>query len=280
MRRVDIETFQVSMWGDRLAKRIASGQVDPEFVVRVLEPYASERRQQRLQRVFADRLDAVTVVMDSICDPHNGAALLRTSEAFGVATIHLVEHGAPFLAHAGIARGTHKWVEVRSHANAEACVRYLRDDGRVLVAAHPKGNAEPEDLRTMPRLALVLGNEHEGICHSLFRACEHVVRVPMRGFAESLNVSVSGGILLAHAVAGRRGDLSMSKQRMLYARGLAVTVPNAAALLERAQTLMENEAKDGSECSPTCADQADQADPIKEKYTILSSRDDTTSRMV
>jgi hypothetical protein len=56
----------------------------------------------------------------------------------------------------------------------------------------------------------------------------------MRGFAESLNVSVCGGILLAYAVEARQGDLPQAELRRLYARGLAVTVPNAAALLERA----------------------------------------------
>ena len=234
MRRADMETIQVSAWGDRLASRIASGEVDAEFVIRVLEPYSTERRRQRLQKVFADRLGSVTVVMDDICDPHNSAALLRTCEAFGIARIHLIEQGASFLAHAGVARGTHKWVEVRSHANAEACVGKLKDSGMVLVGAHPDGDIEASDLSTIPRVAVVLGNEHQGIEAGLFAACDHTVRVPMRGFAESLNVSVSGGILLAYAVANRPGDLPEEQRRRLYARGLAVSVPHASALLEKA----------------------------------------------
>lgn len=235
MRRADIETIAISAWGDRLATRIVRGEVDAEFVIEVLEPYATERRRERLQRVFADRLDSVTVVMDDICDPHNGAALVRTCEAFGVARIHLIQQGAQFLAHAGVARGTHKWVQVESHGSAEDCVRTLKAQGMTLVAAHPKGDLEASDLATLPRVALVLGNEHEGIEPTLERACDHGVRVPMRGFAESLNVSVSGGILLAYAVHGRAGDLPEEQRRRLYARGLAVTVPNASALLERAE---------------------------------------------
>ena len=235
MRRVDIETIQVSQWGDSLANRIHSGEIDGEFVIRTLEPFVSERRRHRLLQVFAARVDSVTVVMDAICDPHNGAALLRTCEALGVARIHLLERGASFLAHAGVCRGTHKWVEVRSHASAQACVSALRQDGMVLVAAHPKGDMEPGDLAELERVALVLGNEHGGICDELREACAHAVRVPMRGFAESLNVSVSGGILIASAVAKREGDMPVWEQRRLYARGLAVTVPNAQVILEAAQ---------------------------------------------
>ncbi|MFW5740678.1 MAG: TrmH family RNA methyltransferase [Myxococcota bacterium] len=224
----------MSAWGDRLATRIARGELDAEFVIRVLEPYATERRQARLQRVFADRLDSVTLVLDEISDPHNGAALVRTSEAFGVARIHLIEQRASFLAHAGVARGTHKWVEVQSHPSGVACAQSLKAQGMVLVGAHPAGDIQASDLASIPRVAIVLGNEHEGIEPDLIRACDHTVRVPMRGFAESLNVSVSGGILLASAAAGRPGDLPHAEQRRLYARGLAVTVPNAGALLERA----------------------------------------------
>ena len=235
MRRADIETIEVSAWGDRLATRIARGEVDAEFVIRVLEPFATERRQQRLQEVFAARLQSVTVVLDEICDAHNGAALVRTCEAFGVARIHLVEHRASFLAHAGVARGTHKWVEVNSHQSGEACAQALQAEGMVLVGAHPQGDIQATDLASIPKVAIVLGNEHEGIEPALTRACSHTVRVPMRGFAESLNVSVSGGILLAHAIAGRPGDLPESERRRLYARGLAVSVPNAGAVLERAE---------------------------------------------
>lgn len=234
MRRSDADTLRIAVFGDGLAKRIASGEIDAEFVIGVLEPYASERRQEKMKRVFASRLASVTIVLDAIHDPHNGAALLRTSEAMGLAEVHVVARGETFLAHAGVARGTHKWVKVSAHASGGECVEALRASGHVMVATHPDGDMVPSDLAELPKVALVMGNEHEGIAPDLREACAHAVRVPMRGFAESLNVSVSGGILLSWATQGRGGDLTAAEQRRLYARGLAVTVPNAPALLERA----------------------------------------------
>ncbi|PIE06341.1 MAG: hypothetical protein CSA75_00060 [Sorangium cellulosum] len=234
MRRADIETIEVSAWGDKLASRIARGEIDPDFVIRVLEEYATQRRRERLQEVFRNRLGSVTVVMDEISDPHNGAALVRTCEAFGVGIIHLIAQGSQFLAHAGVARGTHKWVEVKSHDSVVACVGALKAEGMTLVGAHPSGDMVAADLNTIDRVAIVLGNEHAGIESSLYEACDHAVRVPMRGFAESLNVSVSGAILLAYAVAGRPGDLPELQRKRLYARGLAVTVPHASSILDRA----------------------------------------------
>ena len=234
MRRADMETIEVSAWGDHLASRILAGQVDADFVIEVLEPYATERRRHKLRSVFEHRLGCVTLVLDNLCDPHNGAALVRTCEAMGLARVHVIEHGASFLAHAGVARGTHKWVEVVSHASVRDCVRQLKDDGMVLVGTHPKGKLEPSRLASIERVAIVLGNEHAGIDSFLYEQCDHTVAIPMRGFAESLNVSVCGGILLTYATATRPGDLPESQRTKLYARGLAVSVPNAKALLQRA----------------------------------------------
>lgn len=245
MRRSTTETLQVSQFGDRLAKRIQSGELDAEFIIRVLEPYASEQRRQRLQSVFDKRLESVTLVLDALHDPHNGAALLRTSEALGLAHVHIIESNESFLAHAGVARGTHKWVQVHAHAEPLQCVQELQAQGYELVAAHPEGDLLPEDLCAMPRVAIVLGNEHAGISKPLRDACRHAVRVPMRGFAESLNVSVSGGILLAYATSGRAGDVPQEHRRRLYARGLAVTVPHASALLEAASQLAAESALAG-----------------------------------
>jgi tRNA (guanosine-2'-O-)-methyltransferase len=76
-----------------------------------------------------------------------------------------------------------------------------------------------------------LGNEHDGISGELASACTRHVRVPMRGFVESLNVSVSAAILLASATAGRAGDLPEADQRRLYARGLYLSVGRADDVL-------------------------------------------------
>jgi tRNA (guanosine-2'-O-)-methyltransferase len=99
------------------------------------------------------------------------------------------------------------------------------------VATDPDGELVPEDLRQIPRLALVIGNERAGIASDLRRLCARAVRVPMRGFVDSLNLSVSTAVLLTAAVAGRQGDLPDAERLRLYARGLFLTVPRAAEVL-------------------------------------------------
>ncbi len=83
----------------------------------------------------------------------------------------------------------------------------------------------------MPRVALIVGHEHDGIRAELEHAAAHRVRVPMRGFVESLNVSVAAALLLRAATMGRPGDLPETDRRRLYARGLVRSVPRALDVL-------------------------------------------------
>jgi tRNA (guanosine-2'-O-)-methyltransferase len=205
---------------------------DPARVVRVLEPLVGERRRARLQEVLARRLASVAVLFDSPYDPHNGAAVIRSCEAFGVQRLHVVERpGVRFLAAHSVARGSEKWLDVVAHARAATAIAAVRTAGMELVATHPEGELAPADLASIPRLALVLGNERDGIRDEIAAACTRTVRVPMRGFVESLNVSVTAAILLHAATTGRQGDLDDATKLRIYARGLYFSVPRAAEVL-------------------------------------------------
>lgn len=220
---------------------------DPEGVIRVLEPLVLERRLERIRRVVDGRLDGVTVVMDAPFDPHNGSAVVRSCDALGVQTVHVVPREHQFLVARRVAKGTERWIDVRVHRSVVAAASHLEGEGYELVAAAADGDLTPEDLAAIPRLALVVGNEHDGICAELRRAASRTVRIPMRGFVESLNVSVAAAILLRAATQDRRGDLSVGRRRELYARGLFTTVPRAREVLAAA---LGREAPGNSEENP------------------------------
>ncbi len=203
----------------------------PLEVIRKLEPLVLERRAERMKAVLAKRLDSVTVVFDSPYDPHNGAAIIRSCEAFGVQRLHVIERTITFLAAPSVTRGAEKWIDVCSHVTADTVLEELRISGHTLVAAHPEGELLPEDLARIPRVAVVMGNERNGVGPDIMAACSARVRVPMRGFIESLNVSVTAAILLAAATNGREGDLSEADRVRLYARGLFFSVEAADMVL-------------------------------------------------
>ena len=84
-------------------------------------------------------------------------------------------------------------------------------------------------------MALILGNEHDGIRDALHDGAQNSVRIPMRGFVESFNVSVAAAVLLYAATRGRDGDLTEHEQLRYYARGLVRSVPRALEVLSARQ---------------------------------------------
>jgi tRNA (guanosine-2'-O-)-methyltransferase len=204
-------------------------------VIAALEPLTLPRRAERIRTILAARLKSVTVVMDAPHDPHNGAAIMRSCEAFGVQSLHVVERVEPFLVARRVSQGTERWVDIIRHRDPAHALHSLEQLDFSLVVAHPRGELLPEDLSRIDRVALIMGNERDGVCEELTHAAHRSVRVPMRGFVESLNVSVTTALLLAAAVRDRTGDLSADEQQVLYARALMGTVPRAEAVLAHLQ---------------------------------------------
>ncbi|HEX3597477.1 MAG TPA: RNA methyltransferase [Polyangiaceae bacterium] len=203
----------------------------PGGVIDALSPLVTDARRERLRSVIDARVASVTVLMDAPHDPHNGGAVLRSCDAFGVQRLCVVPRTEPFAISTTVTRGSEKWVDVELYRSPSEAVRVLTGEDFVLVATHPAGTLVAEDLASIPKLALVLGNERDGIREELEKAATHTVRVPMRGFVESLNMSVSAAILLAAATRGRPGDLAPEYRDRLYARGLYRTLLHAGEAL-------------------------------------------------
>lgn len=203
----------------------------PASVIETLEPLAVNERRARLWAVVRGRIGSVTVLMDAPHDPHNAAAVLRSCDALGIPRVHLVPRDQTFAVGRTVAKGAERWIEVVPHRSPEQALAALHADGFTTVATHPEGNLAPEDLARLPRVALILGNEHDGIRDALHEGARDSVRIPMRGFVESFNVSVAAAVLLYAATRGRSGDLSDAEQQRYYARALVRSVPRALEVL-------------------------------------------------
>jgi tRNA (guanosine-2'-O-)-methyltransferase len=203
----------------------------PEGVIETLEPLAVDERRARLWSVIRSRIGSVTVLMDAPHDPHNAAAVLRSCDAFGIPRVHLVPRGEEFAVGRTVAKGAERWLEVVPHATPERALQALHAQGYTTVATHPEGNLEPGELAKLARVALILGNEHDGLRDALHEGAQQSVRIPMRGFVESFNVSVAAAVLLYAATLGREGDLSEAERSRYYARALVRSVPRALEVL-------------------------------------------------
>ena len=206
-----------------------------EEVIALLEPMVQPARQERINRVLDARLSSVTILLDAPHDPHNGAAILRSADAFGVQCVHVVPREESFQASPNIAKGTERWVDVIRHTKPESAAEGLKAEGYQLVATHPEGRLRPADLRDLPKFALIMGNEHDGIRPEIEKHVDQTVQIPMVGFEESLYDSVSAAIMLHAGTLNRPGDLPDSLKRRLYARGLYRSINRGKEVLEGAR---------------------------------------------
>ncbi|MCH2110383.1 MAG: RNA methyltransferase [Polyangiaceae bacterium] len=202
-----------------------------EGVIAVLEELVVSERRERLQKALSARKRDVTVVMDHPHDPHNASAVLRSCDAFGVQEVHVLVDHEVFAASRMVAKGSQRWVDVVEYRDAQQLADQLHQENYQLLITHPEGELTLEDLPDLEKVALLMGNERDGICPELAAHADGKIRIPMCGFVESLNVSVSAAILVQAATSQRTGDLGDLEKQELYARWLRATVPRADEIL-------------------------------------------------
>ena len=221
---------------------------DPLFVCRALEPFLVDGRRERIDAVIDARLAGLTVVIENLHDPHNGAAVLRSAEAFGLQTVHVVETAERFRFSSDVSQGCEKWLDVERHPTFAAAVNRLRAGGFALYAAAPEAEASWEELDFSRPAAIVVGNEHAGLTAEALAAVDVRFRIPMAGMTRSLNLSVAAALIISRAAAARRlalrrpadgiqptGDLDEAERLRLRARFYAASVRGADQILARAR---------------------------------------------
>jgi len=164
---------------------------------RLAERFVSGRRLERMRAVLAERTLWVTPVFMDVQKAHNASAAIRSCDAFGVAEAHFVENGKSFGLHPEISMGAHAWVRARAWRDAAECFRALRSEGYIIVGTGPREDAARFDALPLDTpIAFVFGSERDGLDPQTEAACDMLARIPMRGFVESLNLSVAAALIM------------------------------------------------------------------------------------
>lgn len=210
-----------------------------DTVVAALRPLLSDERAARIEEVLAARLASMTVVLEDLYDPHNGAAAIRSVEAFGLRSIHAVEGAGAFRFGGGITIGAETWIDLHRHPDVAGCAAALRARGYRLLATLPEAADDLESVAVDQPCAIWFGNEHDGLTAEAVAACDQAIRIPMHGFTRSFNLSVSVALVLQRLAARRRehlgspGDLDDQERALLRAQWYAHSVRAADRIVER-----------------------------------------------
>ena len=160
----------------------------------------SENKQEMYDNIAYDRTRYITVVMENIMKNHNASAVLRTCDCFGIQDLHAIEKNQVYEVQRDIARGADSWVDVHSHTKGELpsieCLNNLKKKGYTLVSTSPHANMKINDVPLDNPIALVFGTEYKGISKEVETLSDYNVCVPMYGFTESFNISVSVALAL------------------------------------------------------------------------------------
>lgn len=193
-------------------------------VVAALSPLVLPRRLARMQAVIGQRTHTIVPVLEGLVDPHNTSAVLRSCDAFGLQQVHLVEHDQKQRAAQTVSKGAERWLSISKHNDSDSCFQRLRDSGYEVWVAAMEAKHTARDLCAVPKVAVVFGNEHRGPSATAREHATGFFAVPMRGFVESLNVSVAAAITFSTLREGRPGSLDPEAQQHLLAQFLWRTV--------------------------------------------------------
>lgn len=162
-----------------------------------LEDYLTENRKERFRKVLSERTRFLTVAIEDVYQLHNTSAILRSCDAFGIQEVHSIEGRFGDKLDKNIALGAQQWVDVVRHQNTTACIKTLKERGYSIVATVPHQDAcSLSEFQVDTKTALFFGTEWEGLSTEVLERADMFLKIPMVGFSESLNVSVSAAIII------------------------------------------------------------------------------------
>lgn len=166
-----------------------------------LSQFVSEHKRDFMERVLNQRTRYVTIVLEDIYQSQNTSAVIRTCECLGLQDVHVIETNSEWSTNKLVLKGSNKWLTIQRYRkkgvnNTADCFAALRDRGYRIAVTDPSGGVPIGEIPLEKPLAIVMGNERHGSSEYALKHADLSVTIPMAGFTESMNISVSAAICL------------------------------------------------------------------------------------
>ncbi len=170
-------------------------------LIAYLQQFVTEERFLKFREALRFRTRHLTIALEDIFQSHNASAVLRTCDCFGIQNVHIIENRNKFEVNADVALGASKWLDLIRYNgtgnNTVACLTGLKRQGYRIVATTPhKEGFTPESMPLDQKTVLVFGTELAGLTPLALELADDYICIPMVGFTESLNISVSAAIFI------------------------------------------------------------------------------------
>lgn len=171
-----------------------------EKIKEALYNIISESKQEMYDEIASNRTKYLTVALENIQKEHNASAIIRNCDCFGIQDLHVIEKGIKYNPQREISKGAGNWIDVHPYDSDNAimdCIDHLRSKNYKIVATSPHATKSIHDIGIDQPIALFFGTERKGISREVEENADELISIPMVGFTESLNVSVSVAIAIS-----------------------------------------------------------------------------------
>jgi len=162
-----------------------------------LEEIITPERKQRFIDILEQRTKYITVAIEDVFQMHNTSAVIRSCDVFGIQDAHVIESRFGERLDKNITIGAQQWVDVHRYASTHDCIENLKNKGYKIIATTPHDDdCLLADFKIDNKIALFFGTERDGLSQEVIDKADGFIKIPMVGFSESLNISVSAAIIL------------------------------------------------------------------------------------
>jgi tRNA (guanosine-2'-O-)-methyltransferase len=216
--------------------------MDSKQIIELLTNYITTDRLATLNKVLDERTEYISVVLEDIFQTHNASAVLRSCDCFGIQNVSFIENRYSYMENKDVAMGSSQWLSIRrfnqKENNTLDAISAMRNAGYRIVATTPHTNdvlIKDLDL-TKGKIALFFGSEKPGLSDIVMQNADEFVRIPMYGFTESFNISVSAALCLYELTAKLRNlnidwHLSPQIRTDLLAQWMKLSARSAEGLI-------------------------------------------------
>lgn len=176
------------------------------LLINHLEKYVTDNKVSLIEKVLSERTRYLTVVMEDFYHSHNASAVMRTCDCFGIQDVYITQRLHDYNINPNVVRGASKWLTLnmfeREESSTEKCFSALKTKKYKVVGTTPDKNyASIQELDVSEPIAIIFGTEKQGISAFAKEQVDELVHIPMYGFTESFNVSVSAALILNELVS-------------------------------------------------------------------------------
>ncbi len=219
------------------------GTTTDKELIEYFKTFITEQRLNKMDKILSERTRYLTVVLENIYQPHNASAVLRSCDGFGIQNVHIIENSNSYRVNPGVSLGTSQWLSIYNYKkekeNSKTAIENLKKEGYRIVATTPHRDDQNLEDFDLPKgkIALFFGTEMHGLSDTVLENADEFMKIPMYGFVESFNISVSCALSLhnlSHRLRMSKIDWSLSteEKESVLLEWMRNSVKNAASLEE------------------------------------------------